>query len=210
MTPSRDHLTLGPLTFEIAEASISAQLDDPYWMTKYAPERAPPRVLWFVEVHAKPLVHDGEHWAPAASHAFHSAIRSWRELGEVRLAWTSRFDEETGEPNGNFYVFEHRDIPEASLSIRGSERSDFIVELRGKCDVGGSSEIDENVPFALVAAARFTEIVVHGSGADDAATLTARLAQHVALDELVAGELTRSGKLDDGTPCCRMSFAARR
>ena len=124
-------LILKDRSFALKRAELSAAIPDPYWSRKYNPT-GDASLFWSLDVEAE-CETDGEMWGPLVYHEnLHFPIRRWMEaVGQV-VEWSDRSDEETGEPNGGFYVVEHGDIPRARLCFvkRDGTRLPVRVERR--------------------------------------------------------------------------------
>src|SRR5580700_8165197 len=92
-------------------------LPDPYWSAKYNPG-SDQRLFWLLDARCTGREVEGTLWKPGVYHdALHFPIRRWQELAGQVVAWNRPFDDETGQPNGGFYLFEHGNILRGKLQI---------------------------------------------------------------------------------------------
>ena len=167
--------TLRSKTFAVKSAELSAAIPDPYWSRTYNP-KGDPRLFWSLDVEAERET-EGEMWRPRVYHEnLQFRIRRWLEMAGRVVEWSERYDEESGEPNGGFYVVEHGDIPHARLSFFERDGTRFRFEWTGACDVFWDEEYNQDVPFSVSGWAEFTGVIVRGSESDTGETLRGRLA----------------------------------
>ncbi len=177
-------LILKDLVFEIDEATLCGGVPDPYWMGEYHPG-GDPRLGWMLDILLKPKEVEDSDWEPRVYHdSLHFPVRKWVEIAGQVVEWESAFDE-NGEPNGCFYVFQHEDISRSRLEFLDRKHARILIYWEGLCNVFGTEEYGEDVPFSLNTWATFTEITVRGSEADSDKTLRDRLSLYLDLDCLV-------------------------
>ena len=185
-------LTVRNKTFALKSAELSAAIPDPYWSRTYNPS-SDVRLFWLLDVEADRET-AGEMWAPRAYHEnLHFPIRRWMEVAGQVVEWSERYEEESGEPNGGFYVMEHGDIPRARLNFPERNGTLFRFEWEGVCDVFWDEDYGEDVPFSASGWAEFTEVIVRGSEFDTDATVRDRLAEYLEPQDFVQGPLCRDG-----------------
>ena len=185
-------LTLRDKAFTLKSAKLSAAIPDPYWSRKYNPT-GDARLFWSLDVAAERET-DGEMWGPQIYHQnLHFPIRRWMDVVGQVVEWSSRYEEESGEPNGGFYVFEHGDIPRARLRFAERNGVSFRFEWDGVCDVFWDDDYGQDVPFSASGCAEFTGVIVQGSESDTDVTLRRRLAEYVDPRDFTQGTLCRDG-----------------
>ena len=146
-------------------------------------------------------------WAPRAScDNLHFPIRRWVDVAGQVAEWSEPYDEEAGEHNGNFYVFEHGDIARARLRFPERDGVTFRFEWEGVCDVFWDEDYGQDVPFSASGWAEFTGVTVQGSEADTDETLRGRLAEYLDPRDFVQGPLLREGHYDSGVKAARAVF----
>jgi len=150
----------------------------------------------------------GEMWEPYAYHQnLHFPIRRWRDVTGQVVEWSERYDDESGEPNGGFYVVEHGDIPRARL--RFVERIDFKFrfEWEGVCDVCWDEEYGQDVPFSASGWAEFTGVRVRGNESDTDESFRLRLANYLEPKDFVQGPRCSDGhRYEDGVAMAHAVF----
>jgi hypothetical protein len=173
-------------------AELSAAIPDPYWSLKYNPT-GDAGLVWSLDVGTEPEV-GGEMWRPRAYHEnLHFPIRRWMDVAGQFVEWSARYEEESGEPNGGFYVMEHGDIPRANLRFFERDGVTFRFEWTGVCDVFWNDEYGQDVPFSAAGWAEFTSVIVYGSESDTDETFRARLAEYLDLRDFIQGPLCCDG-----------------
>jgi hypothetical protein len=137
---------------------------------------------------------EGEMWRPRVYHEnLQFRIRRWLEIAGRAVEWSERYEEESGEPNGGFYVVEHGGIPHARLSFFERDGTRFRFEWTGACDVFWDEEYSQDVPFSVSGWAEFTGVIVRGSESDTDETLRGRLAQYLDPGDFAQGPLCMDG-----------------
>jgi hypothetical protein len=185
-------LTLRNKTFPLKSAKLSAAIPDPYWSRTYNP-KGDARLFWSLHVDAEREAEE-QAWRPRVYHEnVRFPIRRWMEVAEQVVEWSERYDAESGEPNGGFYVFEHGDIPRARLSFFERDGASFRFEWTGVCDVFWDEEYGLDVPFSATGWAEFTGAIVCGSESDTDETLRGRLAQYLDPRDFAQGSLCMDG-----------------
>jgi hypothetical protein len=185
-------LTLKDKTFALQSARLSATIPDPYWERMYTPT-GDARLFWSLEVVAEQGT-GGEIWGPRVYHEnLHFPIRRWMDVVGQAVEWSEPYEEESGEPNGGFYVVEHGDIPSAHLRFTERDGVSFRFEWEGVCDVFWDDEYGQDVPFSASGWAEFTGVIVRGSESDTDETLRGRLAQYLEPGDFAQGPLCRDG-----------------
>jgi hypothetical protein len=185
-------LILKDKTLVLKSAKLSAAIPDPYWSRMYNPAGAA-RLFWSLDVQAERET-DGDMWRPRAYHDnLHFPIRRWMDVAGQLVEWSARYDEESGEPNGGFYVLEHGDISRACLRLLERNGVTFRFEWEGVCDVFWDEEYGQDVPFSASGWAEFTGVIVRGSDSDTEATLRGRLAEYLDPRDFAQGPLCREG-----------------
>lgn len=200
-------LTLRNKTFALKSAKLSAAIPDPYWSHTYNPN-GDARLFWSLDVAAE-REPAGEMWGPLVYHEnLHFPIRRWVEVAGQLVAWSERCDEESGEPNGGFYVLEHGDIPRARLSFFERDCTHFRFEWAGVCDVFWDKEYGQDVPFSVEGWAEFTEVIVRGSESDTDETLRSRLAEYLDPRDFTQGPLCMDGhRYESGVKMAHAAFS---
>jgi hypothetical protein len=109
------------------------------------------------------------------------------------------------------YVFLHSDVHEAELNFGARNGMLIDIEWRGLCDVFGDRDrYGARVPFSATAQARFTDVHLHGSAKDDAASFRNRFAQHLNPDDFDQGPVIEIGHCyDDGMKMASCVFTPR-
>lgn len=184
-------LILKDRSFVIERATVSATIPDPYWSRKYNPG-GDPRLFWCLDVKAKPEDHDGEILEVLVYHEnLHFPIRRWTEVAGQLVEWSAPYDEDSGEPNGGFYVFEHAAIHRARLRFGERDGVRFRFGWEGVCDVFWDEEHWQEVPFAASDWADFTGVTVRASESDTPESMRHRLAQYLDVRDFVQGPFIR-------------------
>src|SRR5262249_37716919 len=128
-------------------------------------------------------------------------------VGQV-IEWSDRYDEESGEPNGGVYVFEHGDIPRARLCFVKRDGTKFLFEGDGLCEVFWGDEYGGGGPFSTSGWAGFHGGIVRGSEFDTAETLRLRLAEYLDPRDFIQGPLCHDGHCyEDGVGMAHTVFA---
>jgi len=199
-------LILKDKTFAIKNARLSATIPDPYWLRTYHPT-GDPRLFWSLEVKAEEEA-DGEMSAPLASREnLHFPIRRWVDVVGQIVEWSEPYDEKTGEPNGNFYVFEHGSIARACLTFPERNGVTFRFEWEGACDVFWDEDYGGDVPFSASGWAEFTGVTAYGNESDTSESLRGRLAEYLDPRDFVQGPLLREGhRYESGVKMARAVF----
>jgi hypothetical protein len=183
-------LLLRDRRFQIATAKITGAISDPYWCDKYNGGKGK-ELTWEIEVETKGRMFDGESWRPNLGHSMVLPVRRWIDLEGQSRSWKVAVDRKTGEPNGSFYVFEHADIPRATLTFGRRKGNAFRIDWDGECHVHWSEPYRKNVPFFLTALATFDGVDVHGSERDDKTAFRDRLGEYLDADDFRAGPIRR-------------------
>jgi hypothetical protein len=199
-------LALRNKMFNLKSATLSAAIPDPYWSRTYNPQ-GDARLFWSLEVDADREAEE-EMWGPRAYHEnLHFSIYRWMEVAGQVVEWSERYDEESGEPNGGFYVLEHGDIPRARLSFLERVGTRFRFEWAGVCDVFWDEEYGQDVPFSASGWAAFTGVIVRGSESDTHETLRGRLAGYLDPRDFAQGPLCMYGHCyESGVKMARALF----
>jgi hypothetical protein len=195
-------------TFEISEASLMATLADPYGCN-FDDDGRGKGLVWCLGVDVEPREIDGEYWQPSLQCGnLKIAVRDWRRIEGLRLAWDEPFDPESGEDNGSFCVFEHENVLRADIRFGSRRDARFSFECSGTCDIGWKEPYDADVPFEIVdEELRFDGIRVRGCERDAPEDLTRRLREYVSLDALASGKIVRhSARYEDGVGMCHQMF----
>jgi hypothetical protein len=189
-------LILRNKTFAIKSAKLAAAIPDPYWVRTYHPN-GDDRLFWSLDV-ATEREAEGDMWGPRVYHEnLHFPIRRWIEVANQVVDWAERYDEESGEPNGGFYVVEHGDIPRARMSFFERDGTSFRFEWAGACDVFWDEEYGQDVPFAVAGWAGFTGVIVRGSESDTDESVLDRLAEYLDPRDFAQGPLRVDGHCYD-------------
>jgi hypothetical protein len=185
-------ITLKDARFPIGRAELSAAIPDPYWSAKYN-RSGDPRLAWHFEVKGERV--DGQDlWEPLVYHQnLHFPVRRWPEVAGQVVEWSTTVDDESGEPNGAFYVLEHEAISQGRLCFFERDTVRFRFSWVGICDVFWDEEYGQDVPFAAEGWATFTGVRVCGSESDTDESLLARLAQYLDVRDFSQGPLCRGG-----------------
>ena len=203
-------LILKDKMFAIKSAKISATILDPYWLRTYHPT-GDPRLFWALDVEAEQET-GGEMWEPRAYHEnLHFPIRRWMDVVGQVAEWSKPYDEEAGEYNGGFYVFEHGSIAHARLSFQERNGVTFRFKWEGVCDVCWDEDYGQNVPFSASGWAEFTGVTVQGSELDTDEMLRGRLAEYLDPRDFAYGSVLREGhRYESGVKMVRAVFTPLR
>ena len=186
-------LQLADLHFEIRSAVLQASISDPYWCDTYN-KGDQKELSWGIDVHTKETDLDGDRWAPYVYHqSLKYPIRHWMELAHQKVVWDAPYDEESGVPNGGFYVWEHGSINKGELRILDRDGADFHIEWEGDCNVYWDDKYGEHVPFSLQTVAGFKEVYVHGNEIDSNDTFMDRLAAYIDPNDFVQQAIEKNG-----------------
>jgi hypothetical protein len=185
------HLLLNDRRFQIVAATITGVIADPYWCDKHNGGKGK-ELKWEIEVETKGRMFDGDLWRPNLGHSMVLPVRRWIDLVGQSRSWNVPVDRETGEPNGSFYVFEHADMPRATLTFGKRKGNVLRIDWEGKCHVHWSEPYRKNVPFSLKAAATFQGVDVHGTERDDKTAFRNRLGEYLDPADFRAGPIRLS------------------
>ena len=201
-------LWLAGIAFDVRRAELGAQLADPHWVQKWAPDE-PPGLRWWLAVDCAPRDRHDLDEVHLEHESLRLPVRSWTELAPRTIEWHEPFDLATNEPQGRVYMADHGDIPEGRIELLRQVGARVEVRWRGRCDLHLDEVLGAGVPFELEAPATLTRIVVQGSEPDDDASLRARLAAHLRIDELEPGPLRIGGRYEDSVEMRSMTFTPR-
>jgi hypothetical protein len=165
---SAGRLRLADLDFEIAHATLSGWMTDPYWVATWGGPGDRVALGWSIDVTAREREVAGQCWAPRLEVAIDASPARWPELAGVERAWA--------EPHGNLYVFGHEPLRESRLRIGALDGARFELRWRGRCDVLWDERYGGDLAFEVDASLAFVGIAVHGSERDTDADFDARLA----------------------------------
>lgn len=187
-------LVIRDLVFPIESATLQAGMWDPYWSNKWNGGRTPKPML-SLELQAAELEHGDTMWAPRLYNEWLPfPSQDWRDIANRTITWRTAVDAETREPNGSMYVFEHASIHEANLLFGARNGLEFDISWRGVCDIfWDQGDYGTRVPFAATANARFSNVLVHGSARDDAASFRDRFAAHLNSSDFEQGPVIVHG-----------------
>jgi hypothetical protein len=181
-TMASNRILLKDRSFEVESATVGARVPDPNHSNQYNYAG----LTWILEIDAMERIFDNVAWRPGIYHdSLRLPVRRWTDIVGRELRWTSSFDEQTGKPNGSFYVFEHAEIVEASLRFLDRDRRAIHILWTGLCNVFWGDEYGVNVPFEVDAWLSFAEIIVNGSERDTDESLRERLVQHIDVKDFV-------------------------
>jgi|SRR5215510_14104776 len=200
-------LALKNLVFELAGATLSGAIPDPYWSRKY--DRGGDVTLrWSLEVGTKRQILNNEAWEPHVyHHTLRLPVRRWIHIQGQSVAWNVPFDARTGQPNGGCYVFEHANISKASLHFIERLGVRFLFNWQGLCDILWDEEYGKDVPFAADGWAMFTGIIAYGSEFDSDELLRARLERYVDVDDFTQEPIQFNGhSYEDGVKMAHALF----
>jgi len=198
-------ITLRDLRFPIGRAELSAAVPDPYWSAKYNPS-GDRRLFWYFELQGERAA-GVEMWEPLVYHQnLHFPVRRWVEVAGQAVEWSTAVDDESGEPNGSFYVLEHEAISRGRLRFLERDGLRFRFSWDGVCDVFWDEEFGRDVPFSAEGWAMFTEVIVRGSENDTAESLRERLEGYLETRDFVQGLLCRDGPYNDGVGAVHAVF----
>ena len=202
-------LTLGDLRFPVAAATMSGGLGDPHWKDTYD-GGGPLELGWSIECRTEPREVEGYTWHPRLyCEAFSLPVRSWTDLEGRTVRWDSPCDD-TGEPHGGLYVFEHEDITDAVLEFRKRTGAVFGFRWAGHANVFFDERYGERVPFLVEGECTFEGIRAAASGLDTPETVRARLAAVTSLADLDQGRFALdAGRYQDGVAMADMWFQPR-
>jgi len=201
-------LTLRDRAFQIEQATLSAQMQDPYWCDKWN-GGVSWQPLLSLELQAAEVEYDGEIWSPVLSHDWLPfPSRDWRALANREVKWPEAAV--TGPQDGDMYVFGHHDVYEDELVFGDRRGLEVDVSWHGLCDIFWDEEFGERVPFAATATTRFSAVCLLGCGQDDADTFLERFALYLNPDDFVQGAVLADGnRYADGMPMARCLFTPR-
>ena len=191
-------ITLKDRRFPIGRAELSAHIPDPYWSAKYNPT-GEVRLFWYFELKGERVAGE-EMWEPLVYHQnLHFPIRRWIDVAGQVVEWSTAVDDESGEPNGSFYVLEHEAISRGRICFFERDGLRFRFSWSGLCDVFWDEEYGQDVPFSAEGWATFTGVGVNGSESDTDESLRKRLAQYLDIGDFTQGPLRRgSHTYNDG------------
>ena len=200
-------LALKALVFDIAGATLSGTIPDPYWSRKF--DRGGDAMLrWSLDVDTTRQILNDESWAPYLyHHTLRLPVRRWIHIQGQSVAWNVPFDARTGQPNGGFYVFEHAKISRASLRFIERLGVKFRFNWEGLCDIDWDDEYGKDVPFAANGWATFTGIIAYGSEFDTDELLRARVEHYIDVDDFTQEPIQFNGhSYEDGVKMARALF----
>lgn len=166
-------LNLKDLQFDIKHATIEAAIRKGV-------------LFWEVNLTAQEKDLNDEIWEPMIyNESLQIPVYHWMNLAGQAVSWNTALDPKTGQANGAFYVFEHRNISRSTLRFLNRQGQTFGLEWGGLCDVHWDDEYGENVPFHAEAMAVFTQVRVGGNASDTNETRRARLARCLDPDDFI-------------------------
>jgi hypothetical protein len=176
--------------FPIGRAELSAAIPDPYWSAKYNPS-GDPRLVRHFRVTGERV--DGQElWEPLVYHQnLHFPVRRWPEVAGQVVEWFTAVDDESGEPNGAFYVLEHEAISRGRLCFFERDGGRFRFSWEGVCDVFWDEEYRRDVPFKAEGWATFAGVRVCGRESDTNESLRDRLGQYLDVRDFTQEPLCR-------------------
>jgi len=175
-------LKIKGIEFDIESATISGQINDPYWIKKYNPSESL-ALNWMLEVNCKPKEVKENSWKPYVYHqSLELKINTWKEIQNQTIQWDDSLNE-IGEDSG-FYVFEHGEIAKGEIKIGKLENNLFDIQWNGLCNIYFDDEYDEDIPFELICKASIGNIRVNGSEHDEVEDIESRLKKFISLDHL--------------------------
>jgi len=191
-------ITLKHRRFPIGRAELSAAIPDPYWSAKYNPS-GDTRLSWYLELKGERVDRE-EMWEPLVYHQnLHFPIQRWIEVAGQVVEWFTPVDDESGEPNGAFYVCEHEAISRGRIRFFERDGLRFRFSWTGNCDLFWDEEYRRDVPFSAEGWTTFTGVRVNGSESDTEESLRKRLAQYLDTADFTQGPLCRgSHTYNDG------------
>ena len=200
-------LALRDKTFALKSAKLSAAIPDPYGLRTYNPD-GDASLIWSLDL-ASEREPEGEMWRPRVYHeSLRFPIYRWGEVAGQTVEWSERFDEESSEPNGGFYVQEHGAISRARLRFLERDGVTFRFEWAGACDVFWDDEYGQDVPFLASGWAEFTGVIVRGSESDTDETLRDRLAEYLDPRDFAPGSRSMDGRCyDSGVKMAHVLFS---
>ncbi|MFO0820553.1 MAG: hypothetical protein U1A77_21580 [Pirellulales bacterium] len=154
--------------FPVAHARLSASLADPVWCDQ-CNKGAGKALSWSLELEADEREVNGDLIAPSIDiNDLPITPKSWPELAGQSAEWHTPLRPETGDRYGMTYVWDHKLIREAKVSIGRRDGLCFQVSVEGASEEGEEFRVQAEAPF--------TGVQVHFSGADTAESVIARLA----------------------------------
>lgn len=191
-------LVLKDRVFAVEQATLGAALPDPYWSKKYNP-KGYAGLAWSLTVEAEERELDESWWEPILSHdELRLPVRRWTDVAGQVVSW-NRATRAEGEAIGHLYLFEHEDIPRATIRFTARDGLRFRFEWEGLCDVHYDDEYGRDVPFRVEGWATFESVQLNGSDRDTDASMRARLAEHLDVRDFAQSPIRSLGhRYDSG------------
>ncbi len=206
----RMRLLLRDRTFAITRATLTGQIPDPHWHSKFDAS-GDAGLSWSIELETEGREFDGETWQPYVYHeTLKYPIRRWTDFQGAVFEWSSPFDASTHSHNGGFYVFGHEDISRATLRLGERRGTTLAFEWSGICDVNWDDDYGSDVPFRAEGWVSLTGVIVRGSSRDQDEEFLRRLALHLEASDFVVPTIQRStNSYDDGVTIAHATFEPR-
>jgi hypothetical protein len=191
--------------FKLRSGTISAYMNDPYWVQTYAPDY-PLEPRWCIDLYFEAGELGNDEFEPRVYHeSLPINIRSWKQLAGTTYEWKEPFDD-SGQANGGLYLCEHGNITEAHLRIESIESTLHRVELVGTFETLLGDELPPELSFNLTSEVRFSGVSVAGSGRESEMDMRARFSKYFDLNDFEEDEIEKQGRYESGVEVRRVFF----
>jgi hypothetical protein len=172
-------------SFAIETAKLFAHLNDPVWCDKCNQGKGK-ELSWGIEIQAAYGEVDDEVSAPSVEiDDLAISPKNWAELSGIVSQWKTSIRPETDDRYGMTYVWDHSLISSCKVEIGERNGDSFAVTVVGNNE--------EQKHFRISANVRFAGIDVYFSGAENAASVAARLAESVDISNLTPSPFHSTG-----------------
>ena len=194
--------------FALRKATISAWMNDPYWVRSFAPDHSlAPK--WSVELFfERGLIGEDQYEPHVYHHSLPLTLRNWQQLAGFACEWNDSTDE-SGKPKGGFYLWQHGSIIEGRLNLHRVGGTCFRVEWSGVCETLIDDSAQSVSPFSLTAETEFTGVTMAASESESDSEVQERFALCFEVPDFLRGENVWQGSYDSGTGVRQVLFKPR-
>lgn len=201
-------LTVCGASFALRKATISAWMNDPYWVREFAPDH-PLTPKWSLELFFEQGVIGEDQYEPHVYyHSLPLTLRSWLQLAGFACEWNEPMDE-SGKPKGGFYLCQHSNVIEGRLGFHGVGGTRFRVEWSGVCEMLIDDSAQSASLFSLTAETEFTGVTLAASDSESESDVQKRFALCFEASDFLRGEDVWQGSYDSGMGVRQIFFKPR-